>query len=336
MRQYTIKDIALQLNLSPSTVSRALHKHPDISDETRQKVLTVAKELEYQPNLFARGLKKNTSRIIGVIVPQVKHFFFAAIMGGITDVAYKSGFAVMICQSNEKEERETINIQTLIAQRVSGMLVSLSQKTSSTDHFQQVIKLNIPVVFFDRVPEDIEACSVVVNDYEGAFQAVEHLIQRGYRRIAHLAGPKTLSIGISRLEGYRDALKKHGFAFKDELVVYGGMNEEDGVAGFFELKKRFQTMPDAIFAVNDPVAIGLYTELKENQYRIPQDVALVGFSDNPIASLIDPPLTTVRQPAYDIGRCAANLLIKQIQKEDQVFKPEKIVLTTELIVRKST
>jgi DNA-binding LacI/PurR family transcriptional regulator len=336
MRQYTIKDIAIQLNLSPSTVSRALHKHPDISEETRQKVLDVAKELEYQPNPFARGLKKNQSKIIGVIVPQVKHFFFAAIMSGITDVAYKSGFAVMICQSNEREEREIINIQTLISQRVSGMLVSLSQMTNSTDHFQLVIRLNIPVVFFDRVPEKEIASTVVVDDYEGALNAVEYLIKRGYRRIAHLAGPQTLSIGHSRFNGYVDALAKHNIPFNEELVVYGGLNEEDGAMGFQALKDHFKKLPDAIFTVNDPVAIGVFTQLKEHHYRIPEDVALLGFSDNPIASLIEPPLTTVRQPAYEIGRSAATLLIRQIEKEEQDAKPEKVVLKTELIIRKST
>jgi DNA-binding LacI/PurR family transcriptional regulator len=336
MRQYTIKDIAIQLNLSPSTVSRALHKHPDISEETRQKVLDVAKELEYQPNPFARGLKKNQSKIIGVIVPQVKHFFFAAIMSGITDVAYKSGFAVMICQSNEREEREIINIQTLISQRISGMLVSLSQMTNSTDHFQLVIRLNIPVVFFDRVPEKEIASTVVVDDYEGALNAVEYLIKRGYRRIAHLAGPQTLSIGHSRFNGYVDALARHNIPFDEELVVYGGLNEEDGVIGFQALKNHFKKLPDAIFTVNDPVAIGVFTQLKEHHYRIPEDVAILGFSDNPIASLIEPPLTTVRQPAYEIGRSAATLLIRQIENEEQDAKPEKIVLKTELIIRKST
>ena len=335
MNQVTIKDIAKQLNLSPSTISRVLHNHPDISSGTRERVLKLVEELDYHPNSIAQSLKKKQSKIIGVIVPQVRHYFFASIMSGITDVAYHDGYTVMICQSNESFEREVINVRALISQRVAGVLISISKNTNSYDHFEQLKKRGIPLVFFDRLCEDFEAHRVGVDDFEGAFKAVEHLIQNGYQRIAHLAGPNNLNISLQRIRGYRAALEKYNIKIDDNLIVCCGLNEEDGVTGTEKLL-NLKDRPDAIFAVTDPVAIGAYIKLKENNIEIPDDIALVGFSDNPTVSLIDPPLTSVRQPAYEMGKTAAKLLLEQIENEHDNSSLKTIIFQAELIVRKSS
>ncbi len=335
MTQSTIKDIARELGISPSTVSRALSDHPDISINTKKKVREWAEKLSYQPNSMAQNLKKKSSNIIGVIVPQVKHFFFAAIMGGITDIAYDAGYTVMICQSNENMQREIINTNALISHRVAGLLISVSQYTTNYEHFIQVQQRGIPIVFFDRTCEEMKASRVVVNDYGGAFSAVQYLIKCGYKRIAHLAGPEHLAISKHRFDGYCDALKAGHITFDKRLVVFGGLNEEDGVTGYNSLLEQADA-PEAIFCVTDPVAIGAFSRIREDGFKIPDDIALVGFSDNPTVSLIDPPLTTVRQPAYDIGKTAAALLLEQIHLKSKKFSSKTITLETELIIRKST
>ncbi|MBN1780609.1 LacI family DNA-binding transcriptional regulator [bacterium] len=332
----TIKDIASRLNISVSTVSRALRNHPDISTETKRRVIAMADELDYHPNAIAQSLKRNRTNLIGVIVPQVKHDFFATVMSGIADVAYNAGYSVMIFQSNETYEREVLNVKAVMAQRAAGFLVSISKATKNYDHFLQLVDKDIPIVFFDRGCDEIPVSQVVVDDYDGAYQLVRHLIDTGYRRIAHLAGPEYLSIGKQRLDGYRDALKEAGMPFDPALVVTGGLNEEDGLSGFNRLQEQCPQFPDAIFAVTDPVAYGVFQRLREHRYRIPDDVALAGFSDSNIASLLDPPLTTVRQPTYEIGQEAMNVLHRLIQQKQRTYRLKKYVLKTELVVREST
>lgn len=331
----TIKDIARRLGLSPSTVSRALSGHPDISEETREKVCAMARELDYHPNTLAKSLQQKESQIIGVVVPQVKHYFFASVMAGITDMAYQSGYTVMICQSNEDYQREVANLDVLISHRVAGLLVSVSSTTTQCEHFLKIKRRSIPLVFFDRVCLGIEASSVEVDDYEGAFRATEYLIQKGYKRIGTLTGPLTLSIAKARFEGFRDALKKHGMELPLEWVVHGGMNEEDGVVSVEKLLSQSNPWPDALFCVNDPVALGAMMWMKEKGIRIPDDIAMMGFTDNPEASMIEPPLTTMRQPAYLIGKTAAELLLDEIKNKKRGHAPVHCVLKTELVVRKS-
>lgn len=332
--QVTIKDIAKKLNISPSTVSRALRDHPDISTQTKKRVNSLAEELDYQPDSIAQSLKKRRTNLIGVIVPEIKHNFFSAAISGIEEVAYRAGYAIIVSQSNESYDRECVNVRALISNRVAGLLISISQTTEISDHFKLLERQGIPFVFFDRVCEDIEASKVVVDDFHGAFKAVEHLINSGYKRIAHIAGPKHLSISQCRLNGYLSALNKYKIQYNENYVVHGGLNEEDGIKGFQKLLK-LDKLPDALFAVNDPVAIGAFEKIKEHGLKIPGDIALVGFSNNPITALIEPPLTTVSQPAYEVGKRAAKLLMEQI-KSGENFIPRKEVLRTELIIRDST
>ncbi len=332
MIQVTVKDLAKRLSLHYTTVSKALRGHPDISVSTKNRVLSLAKELDYHPNSIAKSLKKQATSTIGIIVPSIKIDFFSAVISGVEEVAYEQGFNTVVCQSNENSEREAIHVRTLISSRVDGVLVSVSQSTTSGAHFRALQKQGIPLVFFDRVCEDVEADKVVVDDYGGAVQAVRHLIQFGYRSIAHLAGHKNTSIGRERCRGYMNELERNGIAIDDELIIYGGLQEKDGIAAFGELRS-LSKMPEAVFTVNDPVAIGIYNEIKRHGLEIPRDVALVGFGDVKLSSYLDPPLTTVVQSPYKIGKAAAGMLLRRI--ENPGIETEVEVIETKLIIRES-
>jgi DNA-binding LacI/PurR family transcriptional regulator len=331
----TLKDLAKALHLSPSTVSRALRDHPDINPATKKRVISLADQLDYHPNSIAQSLQTQKTRTIGVIVPEIKQPFFASVINGIEEFAYAAGYTLIVCQSNETYEREVFYTRSLVSLRVAGMLVSLSQTTQSLEHLKMLQRRNVPVVFFDRVSDEIEASKVVVDDYQGAFDIVEHLVRSGYRRIAHLAGPKNLSISKFRLKGYKDALQQGKLPFKNELVVHGGLDDSDGIIGFQKLL-NLRPMPDAVFAVNDPVATGAFMIMKEQGLKIPADIALAGFSNTHMTALLDPPLTTVEQPSYEIGKTAAQLLMEQIMSNDENYISKFIVLKTHLVIRGST
>ncbi len=331
----TLADIAESLQISPSTVSRALSNHPDISAETKEKVANLAKELNYFPNSIAQSLQKKSTKTIGVIVPEIKHHFFSSVISGIEDVAYTEGYTIMVCQSNESHEREVINTKALMSNRVAGILVSASQTIENSDHFRMLQKQGIPLVLFDRIYEDIGVSQVVVDDFNGAFKAVEHLIQSGYKKIAHLAGFKSLSIGYNRKQGYLAALNKYNIPIDEEMIVSGGFDEEDGAEGFEKLLE-IGKQPDAIFGVNDPVIVGAYIKIKEKGLRIPEDIALVGFSDAPITMYLDPPITTVDQPGYEMGHKAVQILLEQIKNPLESYEAKTEIVETELIIRGST
>ncbi len=328
----TIIDIAERLGISPSTVSRALSDHPDINSETKKQVRKVAKELHYTPNPIAQSLKRNRTTTIGVMVPEIKHDFFSSAISGIEDVAYQSGYTIILCQSNESYEREIVNANLLMNHRVAGIVVSISQNTKSGEHFNELLRRKIPLVFFDRVCEDVNASKVVIDDYKSAFDAVTHLISKGYKKIAHFGGPKELWICKRRLSGFLDALAEAHLS-QANIIRHGGLHEQDGYASMDALLEE-KTIPDAIFAVNDPVAIGAFQRINEAGLKIPGDVAIMGFSNNKITSLVDPQLTTVDQPSFEMGRKSAEILIDSI--EGRMLEPTTIVLDTKLIVRGST
>ena len=329
-------DIAKKLKISVSTVSRALNEHPDIKEETRNQVKKLAKKLNYSPNLIARSLKSNTTKVIGVIVPEIKHDFFSSAISGIEEVAYQSGYIILVCQSNESYKREVVNTNALMHQRVAGLIVSISQTTKNGNHFEELINRGIPIVFFDRACKDVSANKVVIDDAKSAFNAVTHLIQRGRKKIAHLAGPQELLICEQRLKGYKNALKKANIPISKELIRYSsGLHEIDGYNSLDSLLKE-NIIPDAIFAVNDPVAVGAFQRIKEEGLKIPKDIAIVGFSNNKITSLIEPPMTTVSQPSFEMGKKAAGLLIEMLKNPKRNNQKKTIILETELIIRKST
>ena len=331
----TIKDIAAKLDLHHTTVSRALHNHPDVQSKTRERVLDMAKKLNYQPNILAQNLKAQRTNTIGVIVPEIKHHFFSSVISGIEEVAYEAGYVILLSQSNENYEREVQNTKALISNNVAGLIVSISQTTKNADHFKMFLKSGGALVFFDRVCEDLEVNKVVVDDHSGAFMGTQHLIEEGYKKIAHLGGSRGISITEARYNGYLDALKTQNIKINQDYCYFGGFHEKNGKDGM-EFLLNLSDPPDAVIAVNDPVALGAYDAIKNRGLNIPGDIAIVGFSDNPICRIVSPQLTTIRQPTYEMGKKAMEMLIGQINNGDDNLKPRKEILETSLIVRQST
>lgn len=331
----TIKDIAKTLNIHHSTVSRALRNRPDVKADTRRLVLETAKKLDYQPNALAQNLKKQRTNSIGVIVPEIKHNFFAAFISGVEDIAYNKGYVILLSQSNEDMEREVLNTRALVSNHVAGLIVSISQTTDNSDHFKLFLDRGGALVFFDRICPELDTSKVTVDDYAGAFKATEHLIKRGYRKIGHLGGTRKISITEARYEGFLAALQKYNIKINKSYIQFHGFHEINGKEGMKSLL-GLTDRPEAIFAINDPVALGAYEAIKEQGLKIPQDMAIVGFSNNPSSAVVSPALTTINQPAYEMGQKSAELLIEQIEngKEEYVVKHE--ILNTNLIVRQST
>lgn len=332
--QATLRDIARQLDLSISTVSRALQGSPDINKDTRQAVIEMAAKLHYEPNQVAQNLRKNKTNTLGIIIPDLATHFFSATLSGFQEVAAGKNYNVMICQSNESYEEEMRTIQTLMASRVDGLIISLSKETRTYDHLKNLHTRGIPLVFFDRVCDEIDTSRIIVDDYDGAMRATEHLLEMGYRRIAHLSGPENMSISKNRLRGYMDALKKHDVPIEPELVRHSSLTECDIVQQVHELL-NLSSPPDALFAIHDPAAIQAMQVIKGKGLRVPEDMALVGFNNEPVTSLIEPSLTTIAQPAYQMGQLAARHILEQITRPAD-FIPQKIVLKTELVIRNSS
>lgn len=337
--QVTIKDIARELGISPSTVSRALKDHPDISVETKKAVNELAERLNYQPNVVALSLRQSKTNTIGVIIPEIVHFFFSTIISGIEDVAYRAGYNVIVTQSNESLNREMSDMKALFNSRVDGMLMSISRETTNFDHIESTLAKGVPMVFFDRVYDTPTSSKVIVDDFAGAKEATLHLVEQGYKRIAHLEGPPNLEISLQRLKGYEEALRESNHPYLEELVVtcpYGSI--EEGRRATEELL-RLKNPPDAIFASNDPAAMGAMQAIKEKGLKIPDNVAVVGFSNWFFSAMMDPPLTSVDQPGFEMGQEAAKLLIRQIEKKNKdegELMPETKILKTRLIVRASS
>jgi DNA-binding LacI/PurR family transcriptional regulator len=333
--QTTIMDIASALNISKSTVSRALQGHSDINANTRKAVLDMAAQLDYQPNLLALGLAKSRSYTIGIIVPEFINSFFPYIIIGAQQVANPAGYNVLICQSNESLETEIANTQVLLASRVDGVIASVTGETKTLEHFGRFQKAGIPLVMFNRICEGLDVSKVLVDDHDGAYQGVTHLIEQGCRRIAHLAGPQNLQIGRERLQGYLDALRDHNIPVDETLIVYYDLSKASAQACARHLLD-LPHPPDAIFAVNDPAAIEVILIAKSRKIRIPSELAVVGFSNEPTSALIEPALTTLAQPLDKIGKTAVQFLLHEIEQEGSDFVPARSVLKTELIIRDSS
>jgi len=330
----TIKDLAHVLGISPSTVSRALKDHPDISPETKKQVQELAEEMNYQPNLIAQGLRQSRTHTIGVIVPEFIHFFFSTVIAGIENIAHQKGYNVIMCQSNEDMDREAENVKALRNSRVDGLLVSLAKATTNFNHFRQVVDNGLPIVFFDRTTDTLGCSRVVVDDYQGSFNGVELLIKKGCKRIVHLAGPVTLAISGERMRGYLDCLKHYNIPVDDELIIpctdEGYEESKFKMGQLVDQKIRF----DGVFANHDMAAYGAMIALQEHQVPIPEQVKIVGFSDWQFSHLIRPQLTSVSQPGMEMGEQAANLLIDEI--ESSTNSNEVLELKTRLIERETT
>lgn len=333
--QVTIVDIAKKLGLSKSTISRVLTGHPNVSEKTRKAVLELAEQLDYQRNMLSISLLRQKSNTIGIIVPEFLSSYFPQVIIGAQEVATEAGYTTLICHSNESYETEVANTKMLLANQVDGLLVSITRETRNFEHLKIFERKGIPIVFFNRVCDDMSVPKVVVDDYDGAFHAVEHLIKRNKKRIAHLAGPPNLLISQNRLKGYKAALKKHNIPIDESLIIPYDLTLAK-VKIYVNHLLRMDNPPDALFAINDPTAIEAIQVVKKKGLQVPKDMAIVGFSNDHVSALTDPPLTTVSQPATDIGSTACQLLLDQISRDVSQWKTIIKVLKTELIVRKSS
>jgi len=331
--QITIKDIARELNISPSTVSRALKNHPDISQVTKDLVNKYAKDFHYKPNALALSLRMSKNNTIGVIVPEINNYFFSSVLSGIEQIANQADYNVILCQSSENYEKEVRDTKALISSRVSGVLASLCKHTTNYDHFQDIIDSDIPLVFFDRICIGITTDRVVVDDYAGAFAAVEYLIQSGCKRIAFYSSPFHLEISKNRKNGYLDALRKYSLMVDESLIRVCDTREE-AIIITPEILDRADR-PDGFFAINDHCAAGIMYAVKSAKLRIPDDIAIFGFSDGELAKACDPMLSTVEQHGYEMGKNAATLLLDKIDGKTHGQYTNKIVKTN-LIIRGTT
>ncbi len=327
--------MATALSVSVSTISRALSNHPSISDATKKRVAKLARELNYHPNHLAAGLRKGRSNMLGVLVPHIDGHFFTMVVKGIETVATKAGFNILICQSNEDVAHERKNIETLINAQVEGILVSLSRTTRDFKHFDKASKRDMPLVFFDRILEGRDVNAVVIDDREGAYQSTAHLLAQGCRRIAHFAGPQHLNIYKNRLQGYRDALREYEVPFDEDLLFVCDMRLEDGIRGMEQLLKLAER-PDAVFSASDFSAVGALQVLKKRGLRVPDDVALAGFSNEMFTAFTEPLLTTVDQRCEQMGQAAVRLLLEILAEKRLNVSPRRVLLQPDLLVRASS
>jgi LacI family transcriptional regulator len=334
MESVNIKKLAEILNLSIATVSKALRDSYDISKETKEKVISLANELNYQPNPHASSLRKQNSKTIAVIIPEIANNYFTLAINGIESIAQEKGYHVMIYLTHEDFAREISFTRHLHSGRADGVLISVSSTTNNYSHLHDLQKKGLPIVFFDRVCEDFNTVKVTTDDYESGYLATKHLIEQGCTRIAHLAIAKSLSIGGKRAKGYLQALQDHQIPVDESLIIECvNDNETDAV-----LIKNLLTekKPDAVFAAVERYAILTYEICESQGLKIPQDVKVISFSNLQTASLLNPSLSTITQPAFAIGREAATLLLKSLEKKSFQLKNESIVLQSVLIQRAST
>lgn len=329
----TIKDIARLLGISKSTVSRALSGNADVNPDTKRKVLELARKLDYQPNVVAVSLKQQRTNTLGVIIPETVNRFFAKAVGGIQKMANLAGFNVIICQSDESYVTEKKNLQALVSSRVDGLLVSVSRETDRYDHFEAVISKSIPLVFFDRIVEGLEASQVYSDNYEVTKEATHHLIAQGCQRIAFVAGPQHLYNSRNRLRGYLDALKESNIPVRDNYIIqshYKLDKTDEYTRHLLKMKER----PDAVFAINDYAALEMMHAIKKAGLRVPDDIAILGFNNENICRFVEPALSSIDHPAYDMGAAAAEILLNQVRNES--IEPVRRLIQSRLVVREST
>jgi LacI family transcriptional regulator len=325
-----LKDLAEQLGISISTVSRALKDHPDVNQATKTAVLNLARDLDYEPNLLALNLLNKHSNYIAVIVPRISYHLYAEAISGIEEIAEAKGYNLFICQSNESFEREAAFIKEFNAIRVAGFIISVSSNTNEFGHFKQLQKKNIPLVFFNRAFGDVAASQVIIDNHKAAYHAVDHLYNEGYRNIAYIGGPLNVQISQSREEGYIQALSDHNLNVNGHYIKHIDFSQKEAENATKQLLE-LSAPPDAILAFSDQLAIGAMLAIKKSGRKIPDDIAVIGFNNEPVDELIEPALTSIDQPAYDMGRKAAQMLFNQIENEISVVETK--VLEATLIVR---
>jgi LacI family transcriptional regulator len=329
----TIHDIARELKISASTVSRALQSNPRISQKTRKLVVSTAENMGYRPNSLASNLRNKRSNTIGIVVPLINRFFFSSVISGVEEVAFKAGYTVVISQSNDLADKEVAIVQSMLANRVDGLIISIAMQPTNYEHLKIFRKKNIPLVLFDRTVAEIDTNKIVVDDFMSGFHITSHLIDQGYKRIGHMAGPQNLQTYLDRKNGYIDALLKNGIPYDESIVVTNSLNSEDGIQAVKQMM-NLSSPPDAIFCGNDTTALSSMIYLRDKGVRIPADIGIVGFSNEPFSKVVSPSISTIAQPGFLMGQKAAELILSQIEHNEKSFKT--LVLPSELVIRESS
>ncbi|WP_455169189.1 LacI family DNA-binding transcriptional regulator [Aegicerativicinus sediminis] len=335
-KDVTIYDIAEKLNLSSSTISRALKNHHSIGAKTIKKVQKTAKEMGYTPNIFAASLRSNQTKTIGVLMSRINRPFISTLISGIEDHAQKKGYNILIAQSNDSFKNEVEMANALYNSRVSGVICSLAMETVNTDHFKQFQDKNIPVVFVDRTPASINTYKVMIDNYSAGYNATKHLILQGCERIAHFAGSQHRMIYSERRRGYIAALQDHGITIDEKLIIYfNSLSHEEGVKATKKLLKS-SNPPDGIFTANDTTGVSVIQTAKKMGVKIPEELAVIGFNNDPISSIIDPGLSTITHPAFQMGQTCADQIIHHLEENSDDQLTSVTFLKTEVLVRESS
>lgn len=334
-KEVTIYDLARELNVSATTVSRALSNHPAVNKDTRKKIFNKANELGYRTNLLATNLRKQCTNTIGVIVPRLNSSFMSSAIAGIEKVANEAGYNLIISQSLETVRKEAENAKTMFNNRVDGLLVSLAYDTENIDHFEAFINKDIPLIFFDRVFDNKNCTSIVIDNVKAGYIATKHLTEQGCRNIVHITGNLRRNVYADRLKGYRYALIDQEIDYKDNLVFETNLSEEAGMKAVERILKM-GPLPDGIFVANDMCAVSCMKALKKSGIKIPRDIAIVGFNNDPISSVIEPNLSTIDYPGYEMGETTARNLINCLKSGTAINSANTVILRSELVVRESS
>lgn len=334
-KEVTIYDLARELNISIATVSRALKDDPVVSKKTKKKIFDLANERGYRTNHFARSLRNQRTQTIGVIVPRLNSYFMSAVISGMEHAANQSGYNLIISQSSESVEKEKANARTMFDNRVDGLLVSLAYDTNDIEHFEMFFKKNVPLIFFDRVAEHKNCTSILIDNRKAAYEATSHLIEQGCRNIVHITATPKRNVYVDRLQGYKQALAEHNLPFKEHNIIIGNLSQEAG-ADAAEVIRKMDPLPDGVFVANDNCAVACMLALKQAGINIPADIAFAGFNNDPVSKVIEPNLTTINYPGYEMGEAAARHLINHLNGTSPLHSTNTIVLRSELVVRASS
>ena len=332
-KKITIYDIAEKLNITAATVSRALNNNPNISEATKELVMKTATKMNYEQNKLALALKSGKSNNVGVIVPRIDSNFFGSVIRGIEEELHPFGYQVIICQTNSIEEREITNIDTLLNSQVDAIFISTSSKNIAS--FERILKKGIPLIFFDRKKTMSNVSSVTINDFKGGYKATQYLIETGCKRIAHFSGDLNIEIFNERFSGYKQALLDNGIDFVEEYVLKTQSTIEDGKKSVKKLLKM-KNIPDAIFSSSDFAALGAIQELKAKNFKVPDDISIIGFSNEPFTKFMELSISTIDQSPLEMGKMTAKVFLEQVNNSEKIKIEKKVVLEPELILRKST
>lgn len=330
-KSITLSDIATKLDVSIVTVSKALRGHPDISSQMVKQIRKVADDMGYTPNFMARNLSSRKSNTIGLVVPKIAHHFFGAMIESIYNIAFKNNYEIILTVSHEDAEMERKHIQTLLSMRVDGIMISITQETKDYSIFETISKRGVPIVFVDRIPQIPNSNTVSVNDRGGAFKAVEHAIKLGYRNIAHFSGYPEINIGRQRYLGFEEAMKKYGVPINPEWVIQGGFGEKYGYNALMHLYQK-NNLPDLIFTVTYPVALGVYSAARELNLKIPDDIDVICFGNARVQNFLSPPLSCINQPTDLLAEASMEILLDNLSTGEG-FEPRSIEIETDLILR---